>query len=156
MLPVFPVSLVPQQMWRHSSSSRFPFKLYQQYPHGAIQVGSAFLFNALEKQHHSEPNSTLETSTDFVLILCGSVLVLLLFWQAARTGLHGNRDAHATASQRHLGDARPFISFWTVTLDAGQEAVLVKTSWKETHTTCLMKLLIKQLGNCSTVVSMNN
>ena len=55
-------------------------------------------------------------------------LVLVWLWQAARARLHGNGDAHAAASNRHVGDARPFISFWTVTLNAGQEAVLVKTS----------------------------
>lgn len=67
-----------------------------------------------------------------LLVLRGSVLVLL-FWQAAGTGLHGNSDAHAAASDGHVGDARPFISLWAVTLDAGQEAVLVKTSWTDTH-----------------------
>lgn len=77
--------------------------------------------------------NTWEIGTDFkLLVLRGSILVLL-FWQASGTGLHGNSDAHAAASDGHVGDARPFISLRAVTLDAGQEAVLVKTSWTDTH-----------------------
>lgn len=56
--------------------------------------------------------------------------LLLKLWQVPRTGLHGNSDAHAAASDGHVSDAGPFVFVRAVTLDAGQEALLVETSCK--------------------------
>lgn len=55
-------------------------------------------------------------------------LLLLRLWQVSGTGLHGNSDAHAAASDGHVGDVRPFVFVRAVTLDAGQEALLVEAS----------------------------
>lgn len=55
---------------------------------------------------------------------------LLRLWQAPGTGLHGNGDAHTAASDGHVGDAQPFVPVRAVTLNAGQEALLVETSCK--------------------------
>lgn len=63
-----------------------------------------------------------------IVLLRDPVLLLILrLWQAPGTGLHGNGDAHAAASDGHVGDALPFVPVRAVTLDAGQEALLVET-----------------------------
>lgn len=54
------------------------------------------------------------------------LLLILGLWQAPGTGLHGNGDAHAAASDGHVGDALPFVPVGAVALDAGQEALLVE------------------------------
>lgn len=128
-----------------TSWGRFKWDPWERGCVSSFHIGMFFLLNAL--------NSLLKSSTTCIQYLrlqqisysswC-SILILLLFWQAAGTGLHGNSDAHTAASDGHVGYARPFISVWAVTLNTGQEAVLVKASWRDTHrdtqATCLTVL----------------
>lgn len=60
--------------------------------------------------------------------LRGSALLLLALGQAAWTRLHCNSDAHPAASGGHVRHTRPLVSLRTVTLDTGQEALLVEAT----------------------------
>lgn len=94
----------------------------------AILFLACFVLEPLSKKQQHVFN-TCDHNRPRRLTLRGSFFVLfLLIGQAAGTGLHGNSDAHAAASERHIRDARPFISIRTVALDAGQKAVLIKAS----------------------------
>lgn len=82
---------------------------------------------------------TVFTAAFGMMVLRGAVsLPILELWQAPGTGLHGNGNAHAAASNGHVGDVFPFVSVRAVTLNAGQEALLVETPcepadiWKTT------------------------
>lgn len=84
----------------------------------------------MEKRRRFRTES-LFTAAFRVMALRRLVVPLLLrFWQAPGTGLHGNGDAHAAAPDGHVGDVRPLVFVRAVTLDGVQEALLVETSCK--------------------------
>lgn len=83
----------------------------------AVQKRPSFMWRRWVCSHHLHSVAPLQ---DPVLFL------ILRLWQAPGTGLHGNGDAHAAASDGHVGDALPFVPVGAVTLDTGLEALLVE------------------------------
>lgn len=90
------------------------------------------LYEHRHPHHHRYQPPLLHSRLHFSAVLRGSALLLLRLGQAAGTRLHCNSDAHPASPGGHVGDTRPLVSFRAITLDAGQEALLVKTTCPQT------------------------